>query len=569
MADDYVISARIVAKDATLPGISAVEKRLDGIEKRALGFGDILGKGLALLGGAAGIGLGIKSMIGLNSEIDVAQRGLATLFSATTNMPIGDAFNLARSELALLRKDAKVGVGELSNYVHGYQAILGPGLAAGASTTELRELTKNSLAAGMALRGEEGLRLAPQDILQAITGGASRIETPIVMQALQAAGITADKFNKMNPGEKIDTLNEAFGKFGPGVELMGKSWSAQFSTLTDNVKETIRTVTSPLFERWTEQLRGVNDWLAKNEERISRIATEWGTKLVQLWDHLIAKAGIYAGLVGAAGIAKAAPGIAGAVGGAGSIASGIGGALGGTGGLAVLAVLAQGFAVISIAAYSLYDAFAAWPRLLQTVQEASAPLGESFGRLGASLGDLWATLTQFGAMAAEFPTVFTYLGLVIGVAVAAFAGAVDGIVRGVNVLVMSLSMLLTNMQFGALQMQALFDGDFAKVAMYEAAARAYNDKQGTRILDEITGKAALKEVLGRGAGARAVAGATGTGDPAVTPPSVTNFTGPVTIIAKTELNADPARVAVAVEEVLTNLEQYRKQPRRPVRPTGA
>jgi hypothetical protein len=573
---DYEIVARIVAQDAAIPGTQAVEKRLDRLEKRAEGFGNVLGssfaKAFAVLGGTAGIGMAVKGIVGLNSEIETATNGMATLFSAFTGAPIDQSLGRAKGILGDLRKDAKAGVGELTNYTEGFQKIFG---ATGGAVDDqsVRQLTRNALAAGFALRGNEGLALAPMDIAQALSGGVSRAETPIVMTALQSIGMSAEKFNKLDPAKKVETLNKAFGGFAGGVELMGKSWDAQFSTLLDNVKELARTATKPLFDRWSEKLREINEWFAAHEEDLADVVQVWGRRLLDLWDQLITKAGIYAGIVVGSALAPSlAPGAKTAAGGiaagarfvgqaasaskmvgVGTMASLLGptamgaiqaalAAVGATFSTVVLPVVAI-IGIIALAIGGMYGALQEWSGLFDALTASIAfvtdALGELFGAFGSLVGQ-GSILNMIG-------------GVLVGV-LTALLFVFGGLVKAAALFVETLGLLLRLLGAGAKMAYAAMTGDVVGGILAQT--------EGQRAIDEYRMRAGgilgLLPQPGEGGGE--------TTTPPVTTPGDTNINGPITITVKAEVNEDPARVAVAFDEVLGNLERYRRQPRRPVKP---
>jgi len=379
-----VVRARFVVSDESGTGVTGATQRVEGLRSSVFSLGSTVTRVLGALGVSVGFGAFARGVIGLNGELQQANAGMATLLSANYGMKGIEALGLAKSIVSDLRRDAAGGAGELRDYIGSFQTILGPGLRTGANVQQLRELNRNALAAGFALRGQEGMGLAGFDVQQALTGQVGDRTTPIVMQALGAAGITADAFRKLRPEERVDALNRAFSTFAEGVSLMGQTWDAQASTFKDHLKELARTATSPLFDRWSEQLRKANEWLTKNQDRLEEIAGRVGGKLVRLWDHLISQAGTYAALVGAATFAPVAGGLA--RGGFGAAAGA--GALGAGGGLIGMLRGAWGWMVSS--ATQIGQA-ASWGANLpgrvgvigRVAGGAAAGLGEAGGILGA------------------------------------------------------------------------------------------------------------------------------------------------------------------------------------------
>ncbi len=214
-----------VEVDEELRNLGRVQSKLRNLNKLGSAIGASVGgafqTAFAMAAGATGVGLMARGVMGLHSEINEAEVGMASLISALTGKDIGTSLRIARQQVAGLKEDAAKGAGELGNYTQGFQKILGPARAAGASLKEIRELNKQALAAGFALRGAEGLMLAPMDVMQALTQGVGERTTPIVNQLLGAIGMTNKEFNKLAKRERFEALMKAFGTMEEGAALMG------------------------------------------------------------------------------------------------------------------------------------------------------------------------------------------------------------------------------------------------------------------------------------------------------------------------------------------------------------
>jgi hypothetical protein len=578
MDADYVISAAIVAQDYTGGALAGIGQGVARIERRLNGLGSLIsgiGRSFGAIAGAAGLGAMLSGIVGINSGLDEAQRGMAALFTAFSGSPIEKSFGRARGVVKDLASDAKKGVGELANYVEGFQKIFGA-TGGNASDTAVRSLTRNALAAGFALRGNEGLQLAPMDIAQALSGGVSRTETPIVMTALQAIGVTSQKFNAMKMPEKLETLDKAFASFGPGVELMGKSWSAQFSTMTDNLKDFARNVTAPLFERWIELLRRANSWLEKNSDKITDIAKNIGTKLAQAWDLVLGRMREAAMLSATIGVVQVVSGASGSLpaslgklaglrdeGGrfrsatwadfaskqglsklATGGASAAGGALMSAGPMLLLA------GVVAGAMAALYEALNQYPELVGV-------LSRDFGKLTADLGMLGNSFERLFGFFPDFSGILAAVGTGLAMFIDGLIILADDVVKIATFLTRLMEGVMDSMRMHLDVGQAVLAGDFTR-----ARALALTNGQ--------LGRARLAYAFSAFGGAKD-AGAPAVGDGLDKPPVTNNnnnFNGPITINVKAEVNEDPARVAYAVGEFLEHVDRYKKQPRRPVRPPG-
>lgn len=580
-SNEYVIAGRIVVRDSSTPGATSAQRNLQAVEDKARSVGwniqGFLGRAFAVMGGGALVGGAVRGLVGLNSEIETARGGLATLYSAISGVPISEGLKLARGELKALQADARAGVGELSNYIEGYSKILGPGLNAGVSLDFMRELNKNALAAGAALRGDQGLWMAPMDLTQALTGGVQEKQTPIVAAALSAAGIGFDKFNAMNAADKFQALNEAFKAFAPGVALMGKSWAAQSSTFNDNIKETIRIVTAPLFNRWTDGLRRANEWIDAHRDTLVDIADTWGARILRIWDHVISSARTYLGLLVAAAAVQAAPtvigaarGVGGALGRAGgaargfmadpfgfaSVFAGVGGganAVAGPGMMAALRGALAGFsrlagpiALVATLAVSAYSALAEFPSLLGFLAESGRYVVESF----SGLADAFGTLTQSGSalnyVGGALVMTFGGLGYVLGGlvrVVGTFAiglGVVFGILgEGMSIVYNAMNGNGSAVSNGTDRMAALL------VNAQDQMGELWFGKGNSGIQGEQFGKPGELPTL-----------------PGEIPKPPNINIGTVNMNLKTEINPDPARIMVAWEEGADRLSRFKTSARR-------
>ena len=236
--------------------------------------------------GIGGMALLAREAIKVQVEVQNARVGIASLYNALAKMPMKSALSLAAEDVKDLTKAAAQGAGGLQDYLDAFSLLMGPGFKAGVDRTQMLEMTKNVLTAGFALRGQEGLKLAPLDIVQAMTGSVSERITPIATQALRSIDVSNEKFNAMTQPQRWATLMRGFGSFKEAAKEMGKTWDAQSATLKDNFKAFVRTITGPLFEKGTQQLFLWNQWIDDNREKLDEIATIVGVKIVGAFKKL-------------------------------------------------------------------------------------------------------------------------------------------------------------------------------------------------------------------------------------------------------------------------------------------
>ena len=572
---DYVIRARIVAGDATGPGAKSAEKRLVDVEKRGLAVGASLMRMFALVGGIAGIGALGRGIISLNSSMEDARLGIAGMFNATSGVDMATGFRIATTELATLRKMAASGAGELSEYVEVFQNTFLPLRNAGADLERINRLIAQTVAVGHATgRGAEGARLLGFDLQQALTAGAGQRTTPILNQVLAGIGMTTAGFNQLSAAAKLTKLEEAFGKWQGAVDAFGLTWGARYSTFIDNMKGIARQVSKPLFDRWSDQLSKVNDWLVKNEDKVAALADVWWQRLLKVWDHLVARAGTYAAIIAAtAAIQMMPPGAGGAIKGAGSAVGGFGrglaesyrwgstlpgraglmgslsgggaavlGQLGASGSAAlqVLGKLAWPLAIVTTAFLAIKGAIGEFPAVTGYFMSAWGRLTEAFG----GLGDAFGTLTTKGSA----------LNLVGAGLLGIFGGLIDAFgiaVRVIASLAVGLGVVFQIVGMGLQSLWKLIQGDLS-------GASAAWDTDGLMAANKT-----LKDIWTFGdtkAGAKGEDGAPLSDLPnGRTKKGGDTNIGTVNVVVKQEANADPARVARVFDEVLERIGRNKTQ----------
>lgn len=403
-----VVTRIVVDPKGSAPGIAAVQRQIGMLDRQIQGVGTQLSNTLrnaaGLLGAAvafrAGQGI-VSQIVGINTAAQNAEIGIAGLFAAMSKTSVPAQLGNARAVFAQLRADAAAGAGDTQDYVDAYQRILGPAKAAGATMEQIREMTRLGLGAGFALRGEQGLKVAGMDIVQGLLGGLSPAESQVLAPLLGIAGSSLQQLNKAGPEEKVQIILKALRAMDPAVKAMGGTWDAQFSTLKDNAKQLIASASAPIFQRWLEHLRHVNEWMTANKDLMFEYAEKWGRRAVDVWDQILSRAREIAKLTAGAGVVGLAgrsglPSVAGTViGGAG-----IGGSAAAAGVLALLAV--QGLAV--------HEAFQTHPKLWTQITTQARALERSAQSLLTGLRALEP------AVAAGSPLRFAFDSFGVGLA---------------------------------------------------------------------------------------------------------------------------------------------------------
>lgn len=527
---EYVIRTRFET-GGEIPGLKGITSQLGGISSQISGIGTAITGAFAGVASLQGIRTLVSGIVGLHTEVQNAELGIASLFSSLGGAAMPDAIRLSKSLLKDLQRDAATGVGELSDYTAGIQNLLGPGLGVGKSVGEIRELNRLALTAGFALRGQEGLKLVGFDMQQAMTQGTGDRTTPIVNQALRSIGVTNKAFNDMSSAKRWETLTKAFGTFGAAADEMGKSWDAQSATFTDNLKSIVRTATEPLFEGWTSALSDANKWLEKNRNLMTEMAERIAPRLRAGWEGARANAG---------GIASSGVGLA--VGGVGlrggTMVAGAVGAVGGAGALLAGGVAAfVGFIGVAVTT------------AVQKVDWLRGYLAGSFYQLTEAFFGLGRRLAQFASS-----PIMTWIGTVFGATVGFFLNVLTVFVRGLNTFIDMVSVGLDMWMYALKGVGAFLSGDLVGAS----AAKGNFDILATKQQDlfmkafddmEILNNLTAPPVLSSG-GVDEVGGKDGSG---LKPPPNINIDK---VEIKAERMDDPAMVATSFERLTEYLNKY-------------
>lgn len=496
------------------------------------GFGGLRGLGGGLMGGGLGGGLGglaglaggvglvgaTSSIIGLNTEVQNAENSIASLYSAMNNMSIADSLVIAKDTVKELRQDAAKGAGELSDYLEGFARLKS---STGIDGDRLRNLNKLAIAAGFAMRGQEGIRILPRDIMQAMTAGISQGETQDLNLALRNIGMgDTAKFNALSREDRLKAIEKALARYGDAAEMMGRTWDAQAATMKDNLKEVTRNVTGGLFNRWTEQLTEANRWLERNSEEIEKQTQLVGKNLLGAYDEVIRRAPELAGI-----------GMTGA-----------GAALGMRGGLAVAGAAGAGTGMTGLIGATLGILGGGLAQAAQEYPQLADQAVESFGRLGGAMSILAGDVAEFA----------TTNDLIVTFG-AGMLTAASNTADALTLVAGAMSELTTkSKQFADFGMLTIL----RRMAPDGKTAAYFLEKESHMRQDIAAGGGKVPASPGFMGPTLDMLRGKGDGSDKPTVNQVTNFNGPISVTVRAESLDNPDQVASSFRKVFAHIEQY-------------
>jgi hypothetical protein len=180
----------------------------------------------------------------LNEELNVslsmaAQLNLAFQFSNDPGKNFATSLAASRDLLADIASDAAKLPGTATDYYRIASSISGAVFAAGGDTNQLRETTKLvGIAAPAAGQSQSD---AANQAMRVLFGTASVGDNPLFAMMLGSQlfgpGMTTEKFNKLDPAERLEAFNTALEKIVTDDYLAAvvHTFDTQFGTLTESI----------------------------------------------------------------------------------------------------------------------------------------------------------------------------------------------------------------------------------------------------------------------------------------------------------------------------------------------
>ena len=475
MADNYVITARIEVKDASTRPLRHIKKGFVSTEKTVARTSRRIRKEMAGNGRAAkkqqsafsksfagmrrdmrnlgrdymltstliavplaGAAAGVAK---IHSGLEASQIGIATIFNALTDTTIGDSMGAAGVAIRDLNRDAAKGAGDLESYTKSFSAIASQSLGLGKSIDEIRELNSLSINAGFALAGLRGMENFPLDIVQGLQGRVTQKDTPFLIAALAAIGMTPKEFTSLNQEEKFDAALKALRSYEEGVKLLENSWESMIETVKDSFKNIIREGTFDSFDHFKGQLQDFRDYLDENGDDLAGKLNVFTQQIADNKGVFASSSALAAGAVvarftaptmatamkGAHAAKKGGLGVSGMLGGAAGLSGGAGvsasiGAL-----LVPLGWLAAAAVSLVVSFESMRAALANMPAVQGMMKHTLATLAENFLEFNMAFesltggesvfqvlgAGLWLLVAGVGHAVAGFMKVVTFITLVV------------------------------------------------------------------------------------------------------------------------------------------------------------
>ncbi len=267
-----------------ISGIGDIGKRvgdvLVGIADKALDVATTFAK-WGVAGGVALAGYGVAS---LNKELETTQISLAAIFSRQGfTADFAGGMQLAADQVGRMKQDVKTLPGDLGQLAGIMTMIATPAAAGGANADQIRKLAgKTMLTAGILGVPQE---VASREMAGLLAGRAGSHN--ILGSRLGFIGGDAEKLNKEDAAQRVKDITSALSKYDEAAGAFGQSWTAQITTLRDNVKYVLLApATAPLFDHVKQTIGDINDYFDKNKDKVDFFVGRVGTDLAYAWDRV-------------------------------------------------------------------------------------------------------------------------------------------------------------------------------------------------------------------------------------------------------------------------------------------
>lgn len=262
-------------------------RSMRGLERNARGASAGIGGVTRSLIGFAAAGFGLQkaasALVGYNATVQDTKLQIGGMLALARKTDLVDELKNADKVFANLQARAKSLPGTTQEYTRFAGMITQPIMDAGLGMKALEDLTVNAVVAAKALGYQADL--AARDIDQALRGQFHSTD-PFAGKILGSIGYKGEdgraKYNALSADKRASELQRALmqKQLSQLADAQGKTFTGVWSTLKDNLEQTLGKVGLPLFRRLGKEVEGWNKWIDQNGRRVQEIAGSIGSALV-------------------------------------------------------------------------------------------------------------------------------------------------------------------------------------------------------------------------------------------------------------------------------------------------
>lgn len=220
-------------------------------------------------------------LVEMNGEVEQLKITMASMFAGSGQaQDFSQGFRAAGKLMSIMRKDARELPGEFKDLAQIMMRIATPAANAGLSIAETEKLAANAMAIGVG--GGMHADVVGRELGELIRGNMSK-RMPLLTH-MPGFDMDSKEYNAMENSKRLRRLSQAMGMIAGTREAEAvtqmraafeKSWTGLWSTLKDQAKQTLGSLTESLFDRMKAALIKFNDWFFANQEKI----TEWAQRV--------------------------------------------------------------------------------------------------------------------------------------------------------------------------------------------------------------------------------------------------------------------------------------------------
>lgn len=269
--------------------LQGLQVRLDAVTS---GMERVGMAGVAAIGGIAAMGVRTlaRDMVHLNSVTQDTEIGIAGMLQANGGAAsFAAGMRDASGVLAQIRRDADALPGEAQDFVNVFSVALPAALQSGMrSAFDVARFTNQFAAVGIALHVDADQ--SGRD-LRLLLQGRAGAQVAMWNQLQALVGKTAEEFNQMTAPQRLSALQQATGRYGDMVGAFGGTFSTAMTTVIGKAHRLEEIATKPIFDRATERLQEMGNYLTVHAPEIEARVDRWGHAAARAFDTAYDRAG--------------------------------------------------------------------------------------------------------------------------------------------------------------------------------------------------------------------------------------------------------------------------------------
>lgn len=257
MPADYTIRTRYEVEDASTASVRRMVQQQGQLSSSI----DAAKRSMMMLGSAAaglaaggyGLSKAKQFLVDYNTAMEGAKIGMAAMVATSANLgksltgveKFQRAMELAPQYVQQLKAAAAAGLGELDDYLGGFQLVLKPMLDAGGSVQDVIDITRLLVPVSKTLNYD--MQFAAMDVQQMLMGVSKSLDR--LPKYLGISNEEANKLARTSKGqlELVELIKQRLGEWDPAAQRFGKTLSAQVDTLGDSIKGLLGRLGEPLW----------------------------------------------------------------------------------------------------------------------------------------------------------------------------------------------------------------------------------------------------------------------------------------------------------------------------------